>query len=364
MATLTHLDRLRYVAGQSARVAWLTAEYLIAHRLSTGAMADRRAAAPKPPTSNTASSPAGPQPTQRLTRADLYHDIADLMIRDLTNIARGDYGTNITDVAPTPALLADTARFFADLPNVNRRRRRKTGGQDVNATAPETLPRYYRQNFHFQTDGYLSADSARLYDHQVEVLFGGAGDAMRRQTIVPIAAYLRAVKPPHQAQLLDVGCGTGQLLCRLADAYPRLALHGADLSQPYLAEARRRLDRQSARVTLLQAAGEALPLPDASIDVITSVFLLHELPRPVRLAVFAEMRRVLRPGGLLVLTDSLAAGDHPPYDPLLRGFPIAFHEPYYHDYLTHDLTGALIIAGFEPAPPTRAFLSKVITAQG
>jgi ubiquinone/menaquinone biosynthesis C-methylase UbiE len=359
MATLTNLDRLRYIAGQSARVAWLTAEYLIAHRLSTSAMTDRRAVAPKPPTSTTASSPA-----RSPTRAGLYQDIAALMARDLSNIARGDYRAHIVDFAPTPALLADTARFFADLPKVNRRRRRKTGGQEVNTTAPDTLPRYYRQNFHFQTDGYLSADSARMYDHQVEVLFGGAGDAMRRQTIVPIAEYLRTVKPPHQTYVLDVGCGTGQLLCRLADAYPRLTLQGADLSQPYLAEARRRLDRRRARAALAQAAGEALPLRDASVDIITSVFLLHELPRAVRLAVLAEMRRVLRPGGLLVLTDSLAVGDHSPYDPLLRAFPIAFHEPYYHDYLTHDLTGALIIAGFDPAPPTRAFLSKVITAWG
>ena len=55
----------------------------------------------------------------------------------------------------------------------------------------------------------------------------------------------------------------------------------------------------------------AIPLPDASQDIVTTVFLFHELPPEVRRRVAAEMARVLKPGGLLVFIDSLQMGDRP-----------------------------------------------------
>ena len=47
-------------------------------------------------------------------------------------------------------------------------------------------PDYYLQNFHHQTDGYLSDHSAGIYDIQVEILFNGSADAMRRRIIKPL----------------------------------------------------------------------------------------------------------------------------------------------------------------------------------
>ena len=52
------------------------------------------------------------------------------------------------------------------------------------------LPDYYRQNFHFQSDGWLSEHSAAIYDTQVEVLFTGAADVMRRRALKPIAEWM------------------------------------------------------------------------------------------------------------------------------------------------------------------------------
>ena len=52
------------------------------------------------------------------------------------------------------------------------------------------LPDYYRQNFHFQSDGWLSEHSAAIYDTQVEVLFTGAADVMRRRAFKPIAEWM------------------------------------------------------------------------------------------------------------------------------------------------------------------------------
>ena len=66
------------------------------------------------------------------------------------------------------------------------------------------FPRYYLQNFHFQTDGYLSDASAELYDYQVDVMFYGAADAMRRQALVPLGETLRG-RRIAEMRLLDIG---------------------------------------------------------------------------------------------------------------------------------------------------------------
>ena len=141
--------------------------------------------------------------------------------------------------------------------------------------------------------------------------------------------------------------------------HPRLAVTGLDLSAPYLAVAGRRLAPWS-RVQLIEAAAEAMPLPAAGFDIVSCLYLFHELPARVRRAVIAEIRRVLKPGGRLILVDSLQPGDEPDYDALLDYFPFAFHEPYYAGYLTEDLD-RLMRPGFIPVQRSLAYFSKVVT---
>jgi ubiquinone/menaquinone biosynthesis C-methylase UbiE len=222
------------------------------------------------------------------------------------------------------------------------------------------LPDYYTQDFHFQTGGYLSEDSARLYDVQVETLFYGAASAMRRAGLKSFAAFMRG-KDQREVAALDVACGTGRFLRELRLAYPALRAKGLDLSQAYLDEARRHLHGLRP-VELLCANAEAMPLPDASCDIVTAIFLYHELPGDVRRRVTAEIARVLKPGGLFVLIDSLQMGDRPAWDGLLEAFPVRFHEPYFAHYATDDLATMLAQAGLEPQETLQAFLSKVVTA--
>ena len=83
---------------------------------------------------------------------------------------------------------------------------------------------------------------------------------------------------------------------------------------------------------------EALPLPDNSQDAVTNVFLFHELPPKVRRITIRECARVLKPGGRLVILDSLQCGDRPGYDGLLELFPQNYHEPYYSSYINEIAT--------------------------
>jgi SAM-dependent methyltransferase len=73
-----------------------------------------------------------------------------------------------------------------------------------------------------------------------------------------------------------------------------------------------------------------------------------------------EIARVLKPGGLFVLLDSIQPGDTPGFEALTEFFPQAFHEPYYESYLSWDIVAAFAEAGLATTSSTPAFLSKVV----
>lgn len=227
-------------------------------------------------------------------------------------------------------------------------------------------PKYYLQNFHYQTDGYLSDWSANLYDLQVELLFNGTADAMRRRVLAPIAQGARAFPEVtgRDLRVLDVACGTGRTLRFIRSILPKAALFGLDLSPAYLRKANQMLSQQPGELPqLAQGQGEALPYVDDYFHVTTSTFLFHELPGPVRSQVIQELFRVTKPGGTVVLCDSIQAADAPELEPVLAGFPAAFHEPFYRHYITDDLVAYLDKAGFEQVETSTHFLSKYWVAR-
>jgi len=339
-AMATALDKLLYDAAQAARVSWFFGQKLLAARLSR----------PMP-------VPEALRGRKMPDRQRILADLRKLLEQDWRNIAAGAYAPPEDWRGNPLGELSRAIDFFADLGAVEARRHGAPQGRRLDLPEAERYPAYYRQHFHFQSDGYLSAASAARYDHQVEVLFGGGAAAMRRQALVPLREAMRRFGAG--ARLLDIGCGTGAFLREVKRNYPRLAVTGVDLSAPYLAVARRRL-RPWSRVALIEAPAEAMPFAAAEFDVVTCLYLFHELPARARRAVVAEIRRVLKPGGMLILVDSLQPGDEPDYDALLDYFPFAFHEPYYASYLTEDLD-RLMRPGFTPEERSLAYFSKVVT---
>jgi len=338
-ATTRPLGRASYDLAQRLRTLWFSGHYALTARLSP-----RTASAPPPV----------PLPSWQT----INDDLSALFRRDWRNIEAGCYRMP-HDMWPNPvAVLRRSAHYFRDLEAVNRRKQARRADE---VAGPETLgryPDYYLQNFHYQSGGYLSSESAALYDYQVEVLFTGGADAMRRQLLVPLRDAF-ADLPIRAARMIDVACGTGRFLTFVKDNYPRLNVTGIDLSAPYLCEARRQLRRWS-RVALAVGQAERLPFPDASHDIASCIFLFHELPRPVRRQVAAEMARILKPGGILLFMDSIQRGDRPDFDPLLDRFPLAMHEPYFADYIEDDLRDAFAAAGFTPESEDRAFFARMM----
>jgi len=339
---MRHWERLAYDLGQGTRVAWFLGHSLIAERVA-------------PPVTEPIEI-RGKLPS----RAQMLADLLALLRRDRANIAAGHYRLPHDLVADPRAAWRQSRRFFADLGAIDRRRRAKRHDDWSEAPGGERrrYPEYFVQNFHYQTDGYLSERSAELYDFQVEVLFNGAADAMRRQALLAIAEHLRDTRIAGQP-LLDVACGTGRLLSFVKQNWPRLPVTGLDLSAPYLRKARQDLAGWS-WVELVEGTAEKLPFRDGSFALVSCAYLFHEVPREVRAKVAAEMARVLRPGGRMVFVDSFQHGDHPEFDGLLELFPRAYHEPYYADYVRQDLAALFAEMGLVAASTERAHMSKIM----
>jgi len=168
-----------------------------------------------------------------------------------------------------------------------------------------------------------------------------------------------AGRDQRKLSLLDIGCGTGRFLDFLKQACPRLPTLGLDMSEPYVKHARHHLKRWS-RINLTVGNAESLPVPDESQDAVTSIFLFHELPPKVRRIVFRECARVLKPGGRLVLVDSLQRGDQPDYEGLLELFPQNYHEPYYKSYTNENFSALAAGCGLTHTRDVKAFVSKVM----
>ncbi len=316
-------------------------------------LALRAIAPPKTPSTKTRTfSPISDPAPQGFLRAAWR----EAFVKDATDVAAGLYPA-MDDGPPDPlGAIARLADMLTDARKVDARRR-ALGVVEAREDAPPTkaYPAYYRQNFHFQSGGWFTDDSASRYEAQVETLFAGTAGAMRRRALALLATAWKTSDHRGLA-LVDLACGSGAFLADLAATFPRARLSGLDLSGPYLSQAARR----SGVTALVQANAEHLPYADASLDAITCIYLFHELPPRVRPIIVAEIARVLKPGGLLAFADSVQPADEPRLGRLLEFFPAYFHEPFYASYVQTDLTALFATADLTLRAEDRAFLTKAM----
>ncbi len=147
-----------------------------------------------------------------------------------------------------------------------------------------------------QTTG-LVLNWGRRYDWVVQVMALGQAGRLRRKTI-----DFAQIVPGER--VLDVGCGTGDLTLR---AKERAGLAGQvcgiDPGPERSEVARRKAARAHAEVDFRVGVIERLPYPDASFDVVLSSLMMHHLPADLKPIGLAEIRRVLKPTGRLIIID-------------------------------------------------------------
>ncbi|MBC7465824.1 MAG: methyltransferase domain-containing protein [Bdellovibrio sp.] len=281
--------------------------------------------------------------------------------KDSQNIADGFYPIDVLypenpfkHAFRYPSILLDAYR-------ASKRRKEKIS----NDFLPESeqflneLPEYYKRNFHFQTGGYLTDISAELYEHQVEILFSGAADAMRRLLIPQLKVHFQG-SDGEGLNFLEVASGTGRFTKFLALAFPKATITCVDLSFNYLAKAKTNLS-DFKRINFLQGAAEKLPFQKSSYDAVVSCFMFHELPEHIRNEVVKAGMDVLKAGGLYGLVDSLQKNDDADFEWALKQFPMDFHEPFYKNYVDHPLEALLEDSGLKNVQSEVGFLSKAIS---
>lgn len=175
---------------------------------------------------------------------------------------------------------------------------------------------------------------ARFYDSCVTLLTLGRAPAMREE-----AADLAAIQPGES--VLEVGCGTGELMRRArARAGSTGLVCGIDPSAEMIGVARAKADRAKLGIDYRVAAIEALPFADRTFDVVLSSLMMHHLPNDLKALGLAEVRRVLRPGGRLLIVDMKR-----PSGFLSRlALPCVVHGPMTH--AVQDLPPVIAAAGF------------------
>jgi ubiquinone/menaquinone biosynthesis C-methylase UbiE len=176
-----------------------------------------------------------------------------------------------------------------------------------------------------QTAGRVLHWAAR-YDLLVWLLTHGRPGAFRQK----LASLARLV--PGES-VLDIGCGTGSLAIvakRMVGATGDV--FGIDASPEMIARATTKAAKGGTEVSFTTAVAESLPFPDARFDVVLSTLMLHHLPRPVRQQCAREIRRVLSPGGRVLVVDFAHAQDR-------SGFLAHFHR---HGHVKpHDIEALL-----------------------
>lgn len=286
-----------------------------------------------------------------------------LLLQDAENIVAGLYPS---EVLASEGLWIHAKRWPSILQeafSLSRRRNSKlskTFTNDSDDILRET-PEYYARNFHFQDSGYLSSESARLYEHQVEMLFSGAANAMRRLVLVDLKQRLNN-SDGEGLNFLELGSGTGALTRFVALAFPKANITCVDLSPYYLQEAKKKLQKFK-RINFMKANAEDLPFKEATFDVVYSCYLFHEIPPSVRRKIMNESIRVAKADALIAVVDSLQKGDDADFEWALQQFPKDFHEPYYKSYIQNSLEELFSASGLTGVKKSMGFLSKSVVGE-
>lgn len=138
--------------------------------------------------------------------------------------------------------------------------------------------------------GFLTSS----YDRLCRLI--GLGERLR-------AFEVGVVGPVDGKRVLEVGCGTGELLRAVSRGARPARLVGLDPDPAMLAQAEAKLRAAGVEAELTRGFAEGLPFADGAFDLVLSSLMLHHLDAPTKRAALREWRRVLAPGGALVLVD-------------------------------------------------------------
>ncbi|WP_051327535.1 class I SAM-dependent methyltransferase [Desulfatibacillum aliphaticivorans] len=166
-------------------------------------------------------------------------------------------------------------------------------------------------------------------------------NAFIAQGMLPFMDRVQAdlnLEAPEKGSLLDVGCGGGHILERLAEKFPQLTLAGVDLSEEQVARANERLRPYVSRTQIRQGSALNLPYPPDKFDVILSTGSIKHWPDKV--LGLSECLRVLKPGGRLLIMEADRGCRHKDVDNLFLHTKIpALLRPIFRSFFLLKVSG-------------------------
>ncbi|MEH2305668.1 class I SAM-dependent methyltransferase [Nostoc sp.] len=231
-----------------------------------------------------------------------------------------------------------------------------------------SYPEYYLRPFHAYEDGDLSWKAAWELEVAARTVHAGIwqdagaeGDARLRQSYHDI---LKAQIPNQPQEILDLACGVGLSTFTMQEIYPHAKITGLDLSPYFLAVANYRAQQRQSKINWLHAQAESTGLPDASFDLVSIFLMCHELPQSATRQIFAEIRRVLRPGGYLAIMDMNPKSEVYQKMPAYILTLLKSTEPYLDEYFALDIEQAVVEAGFQtPTITNNTHRHRTVIAQ-
>jgi ubiquinone/menaquinone biosynthesis C-methylase UbiE len=198
-------------------------------------------------------------------------------------------------------------------------------------------PRIERAESLIQTDGLLIR-WAPFYDTLVNILTLGRSPRLRNLTIQ--TSLLKSGE-----KVLDVGCGTGGVTIPARERVGETgAASGMDPSPEMIAVARKKAHKAGLDIDFRVGVIESLPYPDATFDVVTASLMMHHLPHDVQIKGVAEVYRVLKPGGRLLIADAMI-----PKNVFVKWLYASLARHHGLKFGVEDLPAILTLAGFAGA---------------
>lgn len=196
----------------------------------------------------------------------------------------------------------------------------------------------------------------------VERQFGAVADKYATSAVhiggADLTAMLAAISPHGDERLLDAGTGTGHTALAFA---PRVReVVAVDLTEPMLEQGRRLAAEQGVgNIVFERGDVEQLRYLDASFEIVTSRYSAHHFPHP--LAALRELSRVLKPGGELLLVDTVSPDD-PTTDTFLNAIELLRDRSHVRDHSVAEWQAMFALAGLSSDDLGRSPLRLEFTA--